>query len=241
MPDNFSIPPKPISEFHRPDLTRLPRLHWGRRWFRAFARRLCKLVITICTIRTVEGMDNFPRHGPALVVINHLGDADAPLLVGSLPIAPDALGKIELYQYPVLGRLMDWYGVIWLHRGQADRRALRATFQGFSENRVILIAPEGRYSLIGGLEQGHHGAAYLALKADVDIIPVVVVGTENERVYGHLKQLRRAPVSLRIGEAFRLAHSKERRDTIKEGTRQIMRRLAALLPEEYQGAYRKDN
>ena len=235
MPTQPSSPPKPVSEVWRPELTRLPRLHWARRWFRGFARGLCRLVITICTKRTVEGLDNFPRTGPALVVVNHLGDTDAPLLVGSMPASLDALGKIELYDFPILGRLMDWYGIIWLHRGQADRRAIRAALDGFAEERIIVIAPEGRYSLIGGLEEGEQGAAFLALKAGV---PVVMIGTENAHVYGHLKRLRRAPVMLRVGKTFRLNQQADRQEMMREGTRQIMEALANLLPESYRGAYR---
>lgn len=133
---------------------------------------------------------------------------------------------------------MEWYGIIWLHRGRADTRAIRATLDGFSEGRFILIAPEGRFSLSGGLEEGQHGAAYLALKADVPVVPVAVIGTENEHVYGHLKRLRRAPVTLRVGKAFRLSQQANRRETVREGTRQIMQALANLLPESYRGAYR---
>ena len=172
------------------------------------------------------------------MVINHLGDADAPLLVGTAPISPDALGKIELYDLRFWGRLMDWYGVIWLHRGQADRRAMRAALDGLAEGRIIVIAPEGRYSLIGGLEEGNQGAAYLAYKADVPIIPVVVIDTENAHVYGHLKRWRRAPVTLRVGRAFRLSQQTDRRETLRAGTRQIMDSLANLLPEAYRGVYR---
>ncbi len=238
MPTQPSSPPKPISELWRPELTRLPRLHGARRWFRAFVRGLCRLVITVCTKRTIEGLENFPRKGPALVVVNHLGDADAPLLVGSIPASLDALGKVELYDFPILGKLMDWYGVIWLHRSQADRRAIKAALDGFAEGRFIVIAPEGRYSLIGGLEEGQQGAAFLALKADVPVIPVGLIGTENAQIYGHLKRLQRAPVTLRVGKAFRLSQQADRRETVREGTRQIMEALAILLPEAYRGAYR---
>ena len=172
------------------------------------------------------------------MVINHLGDADAPLLVGSVPASLDGLGKIELYDFPVLGKLMDWYGIIWLHRGRADRRAMRAALDGLAEGRILVIAPEGRYSLIGGLEQGHQGAAYLAYKADVPIIPVVVIDSDNAQVYGHLKRLQRAPVTLRVGKAFRLAQQADRRESVRAGTRQIMDSLANLLPEAYRGVYR---
>ena len=238
MPIQPSSPPKPISEIWRPELTRLPRLHWARRCYRAFWRGFCKLLLAILTKRTVEGLENFPRKGPALVVVNHLGDADGPLLVGTLPASLDALGKIELYDFPILGKLMEWYGIIWLHRGRADRRALKAALEGFAEGRIILIAPEGRYSLTGGLEEGQYGASYLALKADVPVIPVGVVGTENARVYGHLKRLRRAPVTLMVGKAFRLSQQADRRERMRDGTDKIMQALADLLPETYRGSYR---
>jgi len=192
----------------------------------------------LCTKPSVEGLENFPEHGPALVCINHLGDADGALLLSSISTELDALGKIELYDFPILGKLMDWYGIIWLHRGRADRRAIRAALDGLVEGRIIVIAPEGRYSLIGGLEEGNQGAAFLALKADVPIIPVVVTGTENEHVYGHLKRLCRAPVRFRVGMPFRLGVLAQRRDSMEEGTRQIMMALADLLPDEYRGAYK---
>ena len=238
MPTQPSSPPKPVSEVWRPELTRLPRLHIARRAFRSFGRWLCRVVITVCTKRTVEGLENFPSKGPALVAINHLGDADGPLLVGSVSASLDALGKVELYDHFIIGKPMDWYGIIWLHRGRPDKRAMRAALDGLKEGRIIIIAPEGRYSLIGGLEEGGQGTAFLANKADVPIVPVVVIGTENEHVYGHLKRWKRAPVTLRVGKPFRLRQQADRREMIQKGTHQIMETLAELLPESYQGAYR---
>jgi 1-acyl-sn-glycerol-3-phosphate acyltransferase len=239
-------PPKPVSEVWRPELTRLPRLTLPRRAFRAFAHGLIKLTARVCLDVSIEGSENIPGRGPLLVVINHLGDSDAVAIVSALPRPPDALGKVELYDYGVLGRLMDWYGVIWLHRGRPDKRALRAALNGLAEGRVVVIAPEGRYSLTGALETGSGGAAFLALKSGVPILPIVVTGTENEKVYGSLKKLRRAAVRLKAGKMFRLAGqvegdalrlSKDRREAMDEGTRKIMRALADLLPDEYRGAY----
>jgi 1-acyl-sn-glycerol-3-phosphate acyltransferase len=238
MPNQPLSPPKPVAEVWRPDLTRLPRLHWARRCYRAFWRGLFNLLIIVLTKRTVEGLENFPRKGPALVVFNHLGDTDGPLLISTLPASLDALGKIELYDFPALGKIMEWYGTIWLHRGLPDRRAIKAALDGFAEGRFILIAPEGRMSLIGGLEEGQYGAAFLAIKANVPIVPVALTGTDNAHVYGHLKRLRRAPVTLRVGKAFLLSQQANRREMLREGTRQIMEALAELLPEDYRGSYR---
>ncbi len=232
------IPPKPITETWRPELTRLPELTPARLAFRSFARGLVRLVAKVCLRVTTEGMENFPSHGPALVVINHLGDSDVPSLLSVLPYMPDALGKIELYDLPILGKLMDWYGIIWLHRGRPDKRALRAALDGLAEGRVIVIAPEGRYSLTGALEEGNGGAAFLAYKSAVPIVPIVITGSENINVYGHLKRLKRAAVKIKVGKMFNLAEQVSgRKDAVSEGTRLIMQSLANLLPQEYRGAY----
>lgn len=230
--------PKPVSEVWRPELTRLPEMTPARRAFRRFSHGLLKLIAKICLNVTSEGMENYPDTGPVLVVINHLGDSDVPALISTLPFPPDALGKIELYELPILGKLMDWYGIIWLHRGQADTRALRAALSGFAEDRIIVIAPEGRYSLTGALEEASGGAAFLAYKSGAAILPIAITGSENENVYGHMKKFRRARVHVKVGKLFRLTgQAKDRQDAVAQGTHQIMQALASLLPEKYQGAY----
>jgi 1-acyl-sn-glycerol-3-phosphate acyltransferase len=238
MRDRPLSQPKPVTEIWRPELTRLPVLSWKRCAFRVFARGLVKLVCKICLKVSVQGLENFPQHGPALMVINHLGDADLPALISVLPYTPDALGKIELYDVPILGKLMDYYGIIWLHRGRPDKRAMRAALDGLAEGRVIGIAPEGRYSLTGALEEGTGGAAFLAYKSDVPVLPIAITGTENEKVYGNMKKLRRTPVQIQVGKMFRLNEQvSAKKDAVPEGTRLIMQALADLLPEEYRGAY----
>lgn len=238
MPDKPPLPPKPVSKVWKPGLVRLPKMTRARRAFRAFSLWLLKLIAKVCLNVTAEGLENFPQKGPVLVVINHIGDADAPAIISLFPFPPDALGKIELYDFPILGRLMDWYGIIWLHRGRPDIRALRAALDGFAEGRVIVISPEGRYSVTGALEQGSGGAAFLAYKSRAPILPITVTGTENENVYGHLKRLRRARAHVTVGKMFRLDEQDAgRREAVAQGTRQIMAALADLLPEKYRGEY----
>ncbi|MBI5824054.1 MAG: 1-acyl-sn-glycerol-3-phosphate acyltransferase [Chloroflexi bacterium] len=230
--------PKPVSEVWRPELVRLPKMTRPRRFFRAFGHGLIKLVAKICLNVTAEGLDNLPQKGPLLVVINHIGDSDVAAMISVLPFPPDALGKIELYDLPILGKLIDWYGVIWLHRGRSDIRALRAALDGFAEGRIIIIAPEGRYSVTGALEEGSGGAAFLAYKSGAPILPIAITGTENENVYGHLRRLRRARVHVKVGQMFGLAdQASSRQEAVALGTHQIMAALASLLPEKYRGVY----
>jgi 1-acyl-sn-glycerol-3-phosphate acyltransferase len=238
MHNQPSSPPKPITDIWRPDLVALPRLTLARRAFRIFLRGLVKLVTFFTMRTTIRGLENFPKRGPALIVINHLGDADAVLLGASIPTTIDGMGKIELNDERIVGPIFRAYGVIWVHRGRPDRRALRAALDALAEGRMLGLAPEGRQSLIGGLEEGNEGAAFLAMKSGAPIVPIAMTGTENENIYGHLKQWKRAPVTLTVGKPFHLLEQADRQKMLQEGTRQIMQSLADLLPESYRGNYK---
>lgn len=229
---------KPISEVYRPELTRLPPLSRRRKLVRWLIKTLCWMVTRLLIKTTIQGHEYFPREGPLLIVSNHLGDADAIVGLAFTKAPFDVMGKIELYDFPLFGKLMDWYGAIWVHRGRPDRRALKAALNGLAEGRMVAIAPEGRESISGSLEQGTDGAAYIALKADVPIFPIVLTGTENWRVYGNLKKFRRTKVTITAGPPFQLKNTGDRRVDIAAGTQTIMKTLAQMLPPEYQGVYR---
>ncbi len=235
-----SPPPKPVTDVWRPELVALPPLTFGLRLRRAFLRGLARLLTALALRTTVTGLENFPKRGPALIVINHLGDADVFPLLSRLPtIAPlEALAKIELYDHWLVGPFFRMYGVIWLHRGRPDRKAIRAALKALAEGRLVTLAPEGRQSVIGGLEEGNNGAAFLALNSGASIVPVALTGTENSNVYSHLKRLKRASVTLSVGRPFFLQEQPDRHETIQQGTRQIMESLANLLPEAYRGQYK---
>jgi 1-acyl-sn-glycerol-3-phosphate acyltransferase len=228
---------KPRARKTRPELTCLPRITWWRRLVRCSLRLLARFLVRTLTRCKVNGLQHFPRQGPVLVVVNHLGDADALLGLAFFPASVEALAKMELYEFPVLGLIMQAYGAIWVHRGQPDRRALQAVLDGLAEGRLVGIAPEGRESLTGSLEEGTKGAAYIALKANVPLLPVTFTGTENSRIYPNLKKLRRTDVSITVGPIFRLEKVADRREALRLGTQKIMERLAKQLPAEYRGIY----
>jgi len=231
-------PQKPRSTTIKSDKTRLPRLTRSRRLFRSLTRIVCRIVLWLLADVEATGIGNIPQHGPALIVTNHIGDADGLLVIAYSPYHFDWLAKSELYDIPILGNIIDAYGVIWIHRGQPDRRALRAALEGFAEDRCIGIAPEGRESLTGSLEAGTFGAAYLALKADVTLYPVTFTGTMNKNVFSNIKRLQRTKISVTFGLPFRLDAHGDRRTSMQRGTQTIMETLARQLPLNYQGEYK---
>jgi 1-acyl-sn-glycerol-3-phosphate acyltransferase len=235
-----SSPPKPVNEVVRPEITRLPVLTVWRRVFRRVILWLLRIIVRLCVRCSISGRENIPTQGAALLVSNHLGDADMVVGLAFAPKPVEFISKAEMYDYPVVGKLMDAYGVIWVHRGQPDRRALRAALQGLSEGRMVTIAPEGRESLSGALEEGTRGAAYLALKASVPVIPVTVTGTENRQVYGNIKRFKRTEITLTVGQPFRLDPAPDQKQALQQGTLKIMHKLAEQLPVEYRGYYSSD-
>ncbi|MEJ2350561.1 MAG: lysophospholipid acyltransferase family protein [Anaerolineales bacterium] len=230
--------PKPRNEVIHPGITRLPEITGWRRIVRRLVHWMARLVVRICTRVEVVGLEHLQIYESALVVANHLGDADVVVGVAYSPMNVEVIAKSELYDFPILGWLMDTYGVIWVRRGQPDKKAIRAALQAFDEKRKVAIAPEARESLTGGLEEGTGGAAYLALKADVPIIPVTFTGTENQRVLNNLRHLRRTPVTLTVGSPFQLKKLTSLKEAIQAGTETIMKTLAKQLPPEYRGVYR---
>jgi 1-acyl-sn-glycerol-3-phosphate acyltransferase len=242
--DNNTLPEsleKPRARRIRPHLTRLPELTLPRRIYRRFVRAFCKLLTALFIRLEVTGLEHFPRRGPGLIVVNHLGDADLVVGEAVFPVQIDALGKSEIYDFFLLGTILHLFGIIWVHRGLADRRAIREALKGLKEGRLIGIAPEGRESLTGSLEEGLGGAAYLALKAGAPVTPVTFTGTENRRVYGNMKRLRKTGVTVTIGDTFTLKHAGDMHESVRLGTETIMRTLASQLPPEYRGIYTSED
>ena len=228
---------KPRSESFHPEITCLPVLNRTRRLMRKILRAAIRLLVWLFTDLEVTGLENTRSLGATLLVSNHLGDADLVVGVAISEHFLEIVSKAELRALPVVGWLMEAYGVIWVHRGQPDRRALKVVMQSLAAGRPVVLAPEGRESLTGGLEEGTHGASFLALKTGVPVLPVTITGTENWRLYGNMRRLRRTPVQVTIGKPFYLRPSGDRHADLALGTQTIMQTLARQLPPEYRGVY----
>jgi len=237
MTEQVSATPKPVSQWLNPEITRLPPMTFGRRLARLALRSLARFLVWLFLDVQVNGMENLPAEGPALAVTNHLGDADFVLGLACTRRVPEVLAKADLYHHALAGRLLGAFGVIWIHRGQPDRRAIRAVLKGLAEGRLVALAPEGRESLTGGLEEGTNGAAYLALKAGVPLVPVTFTGTENSSLYANMKRLHKTVVSLTVGPLFYLEKLPDHHLAMERGTKRIMQSLANQLPPVYQGVY----
>ncbi len=200
----------------------------GRRIFHLLFRSLTKL-------ETV-GVENVPREGACLMVINHLSLADPALVCGTTPRQCVMFTADKWQHTPVVSHIANTFGVIWVARGEVDRTALKDALGFLRAGWMLGIAPEGQRSRSGVLQAGKPGAAYLADRARVPILPIAIMGTE--KISSGFKRLRRAPVKCVYGKPFHLpTNGRARADELDKMTDLIMCHLAALLEPQYRGAY----
>lgn len=200
-------------------------------------RRLVRCLFPLLVRIQVTGQENFPPSGPYILATNHLSAFDSPLLMMVCPHTVRAFAASKHRRNPFYFLVLSAAGSIWVRRGEIDREALRGAFEVLKRGEVLGIAPEGtRARKVYALQPGKTGAAYIATRADVPIVPVGLTGTE--KIKKNLPRLRRTDVTVTIGEPFRLPESgRVRGPKLDEYTDLIMRRIAALLPPEYRGVY----
>lgn len=185
----------------------------------------------------LEGVEHVPRSGAFLVVANHCSQLDPPLLgwatgyqVGRVV---HFMAKEEMRHWPVVGWLADRAGVFFVRRGEGDRPAQRRALELLAAGRPVGIFPEGTRSRVGRMRGIKPGAALLAIRAGVPILPVGIAGTHRLFASGRLP--RRSKVTFRIGAPFSLDHQPSGRldrNALEAGTERITIEVAGLLPPE---------
>ena len=207
-----------------------------RGWYRVF-RGVVGFLIRLLARVEIEGMAHLPDQGPYLLVTNHLHWLDPPLLLAVIPHQAHVFAAEKWERHWFLGPLMRSLDAIFVQRGEVDRKALRQALAILKGGGVLGMAPEGTRSKTGGLQQGRSGAAYLAYRAGVPVVPVVTWGQKG--VFPTLRQLRRARVHVVFGEPFSPppVEGKAGAAEAHAFSEEIMYRLAAILPPEYRGVY----
>ncbi len=133
-----------------------------------------------------EGWAPLPADGPAILIANHTCCIDH-LLIQSR--ARRVLGFViarNMYELPVVHHFCVRAGCIPVDRDGRDLRAMRAALRALEEGRVVPIFPEGRITPQGGRTLGpiRSGAAFLALRSGVPVIPAFVSGTPESADIG---------------------------------------------------------
>lgn len=153
-------------------------------------RLIFAFVLKIIGRYQILGRENFPNSGPVIVVSNHISNWD-PLMVGAaMPRQVGFLAKEELFRVPIVGFLLKTWGIIPLKRGRGDREALSKSLELLKDGKVIGIFIEGKRNLKNPetMLKPQPGAAMIALKSGVPVVPVAVINTN--RVLRSFKRIK---------------------------------------------------
>ncbi|GAA3866011.1 lysophospholipid acyltransferase family protein [Saccharothrix violaceirubra] len=192
--------------------------------------------------RRGTGVENIPRTGGALIVLNHVSHLDPvydAVFVHKHGRVPRFLAKHSLWKVPVLGTVIKGAKQIPVYRGTADaQQSLRAAHEALEQGLVVVIYPEGTITRDpdGWPMASRTGVARLALDHDVPVIPAARWGTRD--LYDHYRKrfrpFPRKTVVTKVGEPVDLSAYRDRPRNLallREVTDLLMTEVKDLLAD----------
>jgi 1-acyl-sn-glycerol-3-phosphate acyltransferase len=185
------------------------------------ARFIFKVYFILANRVTVKGADNIPETGGAIICPNHIHWLD-PLLIGThIKRTVFYMAKAELFTGKLSSFILKGINAFPVKRGTADISAIKYSFKVIKKGAILGIFPEGTRSKNGELLPAEPGAALIALKTNVPVIPIRVKGSYS--IFGRL--------SITIGKPMDLSGYMDRKltsDEINEASQNIMEEIKKL-------------
>ena len=204
-----------------------------RRWQRGFLRALGRAFLPLLTRTHVTGRENFPAHGPLIVVGNHIAMMEVVLMVVNAPWQMELLGADDIHPPPLMNAISQFYGYIPIDRGQVRRSALEQALDVLRQGGIIGIFPEGGI-WDPGVKPAKPGIAWLSAHGAAPILPIGFGGLQ-----GALKatlSLKRPPLAMVVGELLppvELQPGVPRKIAYEQASRRVMDVVEALVPPEF--------
>ncbi len=139
-----------------------------------FLRGLFRIMFKIIYPIKINGINNLPKSGPAILCSNHISLLD-PILLGCLS-EPHVtfMAKKELFQIPLIGRVISALNALPVNREQVDRNAIKTSLSRLKNGDVFGIFPEGTRH--GDEKQPLKGTGFLAAKSKAPVYPISIIG-----------------------------------------------------------------
>lgn len=170
------------------------------------------------------GRGDVPQSGPLVIASNHASYFDPPILACAMRRPVAYMAKEELFEVPFLKQLIQIYGAFPVKRTSADRSAIRAGLQALSEGWAMGIFLQGSRTPDGRISAPKLGAATIAAKAQVPILPVSIWGTD--KISDGSNFPRPVPVTIRVGDLLPPPSK-----TKKEELQAVSRKCADVINE----------
>ena len=172
-----------------------------------FARFWSQLIMKIiCSPTSVTGLDKIDTSKPLVYAVNHASALDIPVLYVYLPFQFRIAFKKELLAYPIVGWHLRRSGQICVDQQNpaASIGSIRSALKSLKSGMPLVIFPEGGRTPDGQVKPFLPGAFFLAIKAQVDIVPVALVGT-YELLPMDTYHIKCRPLEMRVGKPISTA------------------------------------
>lgn len=173
----------------------------------------------------IYGAQNVPQSGPLVVVSNHASYFDPPIVSNCVRRPVAYMAKEELFDIPILAKVIKLYGAYPVSRGNADRNAIRSALEYLDQGWAVGVFLEGTRTPDGKITNPKRGALLLAAKAKAPILPVSVWGSEGILKKGSAIP-RAVPITVRIGKLIDSPNS-----TNKEELETLTQKCATVINE----------
>lgn len=190
----------------------------------------------------IEGIDNVPTDGPAIICPNHVSFFDSVFTMAYVGRTICFVGKAEYMDSWKTRRLFPALGMIPIDRsgGEKSRSALAVAEQVLRRGDLFGIYPEGTRSRDGMLYKGHTGAARLAMSVGCPIIPVGLIGTRDIQPPDTILPKVGRRCTVKFGTPIHPDRYLERgadHMALREMTDELMFEIRELTGQEYRNVY----
>ncbi len=149
----------------------------------------------------IDGRERLPATGAYVVAPVHRSYVDTPIVACVTPRRIFFMGKKEVWKYPRVGWLFSALGAFPVDRGTADREALSRCITVLGRGEPLVLFPEGERKEGGRIHPLFDGAAFVAARAGVPIVPIGIGGSSRV-MPRHARMFRPSKVHVIIGEPF---------------------------------------
>lgn len=194
------------------------------------------LVVGICvgyTRTKVVGKHNIPSTGAFLLAPIHRSNIDTPLAAAVTRRRLRFMGKDSIWKIKPIGWIISALGAFPVTRGTADREALKRCIAVLEAGEPLVLFPEGTRQSGPVVQPLFDGAAYVAVKAGVPILPVGIGGSEGVMPKGS-KMIYPKKCVVVVGEPISVPRDetgKVPRSAVKELTETLSQELQRLFNE----------
>lgn len=185
----------------------------------------------------VSGREHVPD-GPFVLAPVHRSNIDFLIAASVTRRRMRYMGKHTIWKYPSLGRFFTALGAFPVHRGSADREALRRCEAALSGGEPLVMFPEGTRQSGPVVQELFDGPAFVAARAGVPILPVGIGGSESAMPRGS-KGIRRAKVTVVIGAPIQAPVGEDGKRAGRRHVRGATEELATELQVLFDEAQRR--